>query len=170
MSWCRLQSCRLSRLGARCLDAGGHREHGLHLRLEGAVVTLIRMRLGQSIAVRVGDAIFESRWCRLLQTDSALRQRRMDAVQPFRRPRLVDGRPYDTLCRARRSGPPQRMRACLQTQLPFARSGPGAPRIRVSRRSIAARIGPVHRCAAAERGPVLGLRLACGGAAVRGCQ
>jgi predicted nucleic acid-binding protein len=39
------------------------------------VVTLIRMRIGHRIAVEVGEAIFESRWCRLLEIDSALRER-----------------------------------------------------------------------------------------------
>ena len=38
-------------------------------------VTLTRMRLGHRIAVEIGDAIFESRWCRLLEIDSALRER-----------------------------------------------------------------------------------------------
>ena len=38
------------------------------------VITLVRMRLGHPTAVEVGEAVFESRWCRLLEVDNALRE------------------------------------------------------------------------------------------------
>lgn len=38
------------------------------------VVTLLRMRIGHGVAVRAGDAIFDSTWCRLLEIDAALRE------------------------------------------------------------------------------------------------
>jgi predicted nucleic acid-binding protein len=47
------------------------------------VVTLVRMRVGHRIAVEVGDAIFESRWCRLLEIDSALRERAWTLFRRF---------------------------------------------------------------------------------------
>lgn len=39
------------------------------------VVTLIRMRLDHAVAVTVGEAIFESKWCQLMEVDNALRER-----------------------------------------------------------------------------------------------
>ena len=38
------------------------------------VVTLLRMRIGHGVAVRAGDAILDSAWCRMLEIDSALRE------------------------------------------------------------------------------------------------
>jgi predicted nucleic acid-binding protein len=38
------------------------------------VITLVRMRLGHPVAVRAGEAILESSWCRLLEIDAALRE------------------------------------------------------------------------------------------------
>ena len=47
------------------------------------VVTLVRMRVGHGTAVEVGDAIFESRWCRLLEIDGALRERAWTLFKRF---------------------------------------------------------------------------------------
>lgn len=47
------------------------------------VVTLLRMRLGHHVAVEVGDALFESKWCRLLDIDSALRERAWNLFKRF---------------------------------------------------------------------------------------
>jgi predicted nucleic acid-binding protein len=38
------------------------------------LVTLVRMRLGHAAAVKAGDAILDSRWCRLLEIDAPLRE------------------------------------------------------------------------------------------------
>jgi predicted nucleic acid-binding protein len=47
------------------------------------VVTLVRMRMGHRVAVEVGEAIFESQWCRLLEIDSALRERAWTLFKRF---------------------------------------------------------------------------------------
>jgi predicted nucleic acid-binding protein len=47
------------------------------------VVTLLRMRLGHHVAVEVGDALFDSRWCQLLEIDSGLRQRAWTLFKRF---------------------------------------------------------------------------------------
>jgi predicted nucleic acid-binding protein len=38
------------------------------------VVTLLRMRIGHAVAVRAGDAILDSTWCRMLEIDAPLRE------------------------------------------------------------------------------------------------
>jgi predicted nucleic acid-binding protein len=38
------------------------------------VVTLLCMRIGHAVAVRAGDAIFDSSWCRMLEIDATLRE------------------------------------------------------------------------------------------------
>ena len=38
------------------------------------VVTLVRMRLGHVAAVRAGEALLRSQWCRLLEIDHATRE------------------------------------------------------------------------------------------------
>ena len=37
------------------------------------VITLVRMRIGQAAAVEIGQAILDSRWCRMLDIDEELR-------------------------------------------------------------------------------------------------
>ena len=38
------------------------------------VITLVRRRMGHRTAVRAGEALLRSRWCRLLDVDSATRE------------------------------------------------------------------------------------------------
>ena len=38
------------------------------------VITLVRMRIGHAVAVEIGRAILDSRWCRMLDIDEALRE------------------------------------------------------------------------------------------------
>jgi hypothetical protein len=47
------------------------------------VITLLRVRLGHTTAVEVGDAIFESRWCRLFEVDGSLRERAWSVFKRF---------------------------------------------------------------------------------------
>jgi predicted nucleic acid-binding protein len=44
---------------------------------------LAPLRVGHRIAVEVGDALFESRWCRPLEIDSALRERAWTLFKRF---------------------------------------------------------------------------------------
>lgn len=47
------------------------------------VVTLLRMRLGHRVAVQVGDALFDSKWCQLLEIDTAHRERAWNLFKRF---------------------------------------------------------------------------------------